>query len=152
MDIAAPPERVFDHFMEPTLLVRWMGDFAQLDARDGGLFRVDINGVLIRGHYVRIDRPRLVEIAWGEAGNSDMPPGATRLRIELTAYDGGTRLHLTHGGLVASEASKHAVGWPHFLARLVMLAGGADPGPDPWAARKDGAGMAHRRNRPPPFV
>ena len=66
--IAAAPDRVFDHFVQPQLLVRWMGDFAQLEAKDCGLFAVDINGVIIRGTFVRVERPSLLEIAWGEAG------------------------------------------------------------------------------------
>jgi uncharacterized protein YndB with AHSA1/START domain len=131
--IEAPPERVFDHFVVPELLVRWMGDWARLEAREGGLFAVDINGVVIRGSYVRVERPRLIEIAWGEAGNDAMPPGATRLIVRLTAVDGGTLLELEHHGLVPDEATKHAAGWPHFLDRLRVLAGDADPGRDPWA-------------------
>jgi uncharacterized protein YndB with AHSA1/START domain len=131
--IAAPPDVVFDHFVVPDLLVRWMGDWARLEARDGGLFAVDINGVVIRGTFVRIERPRLLEIAWGEAGNEAMPPGATRLLLRLTPTDDGTLLELEHHGLVVTEAKKHAVGWPHFLGRLGGLAGGRDPGPDPWA-------------------
>jgi hypothetical protein len=39
-----------------------MGDYARLEAVEGGVFSVDINGVLIRGHFVRVDRPRLLEI------------------------------------------------------------------------------------------
>lgn len=132
IDIAAPPERVFDHFVQPELLVRWMGDVARLEAIDGGVFSVDINGVLIRGHYVRVERPRLVEIAWGEAGNAAMPPGATRLRVTFEARGPVTRVELTHSGLVPSEAAKHAIGWPHFTERLVASAEGRDPGPDPW--------------------
>jgi uncharacterized protein YndB with AHSA1/START domain len=79
IDIAAAQDRVFDYFVKPELLVRWMGDFARLEARAGGLFAVNINGVVIRGHFVRVERPNLVEIAWGEAGNDAMPPGSTRV-------------------------------------------------------------------------
>lgn len=131
--IAAAPETVFDHFVRPELLVRWMGDHARLSATVGGLFSVDINGVLIRGSYVSIDRPSRLEIAWGEAGNRLMPPGSTRLVVTLSAEDGGTRLRLEHSGLVPEEAAKHAIGWPHFLGRLAILAAGGDPGPDPFA-------------------
>jgi uncharacterized protein YndB with AHSA1/START domain len=134
IDIAAEPDRVFDYFLKPELLVRWMGDFAQLEANPDGLFRVDINGVLIRGHFVQIERPNLLVIAWGEAGNKAMPPGATRLVIRLAAQANGTRLELEHSGLAEAEASKHAIGWPHFLDRLGILASGRDPGPDPWAS------------------
>jgi uncharacterized protein YndB with AHSA1/START domain len=132
IDIAAPADQVFDHFVRPELLVRWMGDFARLEANAGGVFAVDINGVLIRGHFVRIERPRLIEIAWGEAGNAAMPPGATRLVVSLAPHERGTRVTLEHSGLTPAEAKKHAVGWPHFVERLVVAATGADPGPDPW--------------------
>lgn len=134
IEIAAPPDRVFDYFVDPALLVRWMGDVARLEARDGGLFSVDINGVAIRGHYVRVQRPHLVEIAWGEAGNGSMPPGSTRLLVQLHATALGTLVELEHSGLAVVEAKKHAVGWPHFTQRLTLAAAGADPGPDPWKA------------------
>lgn len=133
LDIDASPERVFEHFVKPALLVRWMGDYAVLDAQAGGSFAVDINGVLIRGHYVRLEHPRLIEIAWGELGNEAMPPASTQLRILLTPRHGGTHIELEHNGLLGLEADKHAMGWPHFLARLKILADGGDPGPDPWA-------------------
>jgi uncharacterized protein YndB with AHSA1/START domain len=134
IEIAATPDIVFDHFVQPELLVRWMGDRARLEAREGGVFAVDINGVIIRGHFVHIDRPRRIEIAWGEAGNDAMPPSSTRLVVRLTATGLGTLVELEHHGLVPEEANKHGVGWPHFLGRLRVLAPGGDPGVDPWAS------------------
>jgi uncharacterized protein YndB with AHSA1/START domain len=139
IDIDASPEQVFDHFVQPELLVRWMGDAARLEALEGGVFSVDINGVLIRGHFIRVDRPRLIEIAWGELGNGAMPPGATRLRVTFEARGTNTRVQLEHTGLLPTEAAKHAVGWPHFLDRLEVLAGGGEPGPDPWKTSPPGS-------------
>ncbi len=132
IDIAAAPEQVFDHFVQPELLVRWMGDYARLEAVEGGVFSVDINGVLIRGHFVRVERPHFLEVAWGEAGNQAMPPGATRLRVTFEARGAQTHVVLEHSGLVPTEAAKHAIGWPHFVERLRIAAAGGDPGPDPW--------------------
>jgi len=132
IDIAATQDHVFDYFVRPELLVRWMGDFARLEANAGGLFSVDINGVLIRGHFVRLERPHLIEIAWGEAGNAAMPPGATRLLVSLAPHAGGTRVTLEHSGLTPGEAKKHAIGWPHFIDRLAVAARGGDPRADPW--------------------
>lgn len=132
IDIEAAPEQVFDYFVRPELLVRWMGDVARLAATEGGVFSVDINGVLIRGHFVRIERPRLVEIAWGEAGNEAMPPGATRLVVTFEKRGTITHVELEHRGLASPEAAKHAVGWPHFIGRLGVAAAGGDPGSDPW--------------------
>jgi uncharacterized protein YndB with AHSA1/START domain len=147
IDIDAPPERVFDHFVQPDRLVRWMGDVARLDACDGGVFSVDINGVLIRGHFVRVDRPRLIEVAWGELGSDAMPPGAARLRVSFEAHGTGTRVRLEHTGRRPTEAPKHAVGWPHFLGRLAVLTSGADPGPDPWKTAPPTAGVQSRLPR-----
>jgi uncharacterized protein YndB with AHSA1/START domain len=135
IDVAAAPEQVFDYFVRPELLVRWMGDFARLEACAGGLFSVDINGVLIRGHFVRVERPNLIEIAWGEAGNAEMPAGATRLVVNLAPHAGGTRVTLEHSGLTPGEAKKHALGWPHFIERRAVAARSADPG--------GGVGRAH---------
>jgi uncharacterized protein YndB with AHSA1/START domain len=98
----------------------------------GGVFSVDINGVLIRGHFVALDPGRRIEIAWGEQGNGLMPPGSTRLILEFESTDDGTKLTLTHSGLMSVEAVKHSVGWPHFLGRLVEVAEDRNPGPDPW--------------------
>ena len=133
IEIDAPPDHVFDYFVQPEKLVRWMGDFARLDASAGGLFSVDINGVLIRGTYVRIERPHLIEIAWGEAGNEEMPPGSTSLLVRFTPRGTATLVELEHRGLSERESAKHAIGWPHFLERLGVLGRGGNPGADPWA-------------------
>lgn len=138
IDIAATQDQVFDYFVRPDLLVRWMGDYARLEANEGGVFSVDINGVLIRGHFVRLERPTLIEIAWGEAGNTAMPPGATRLVVTFAPEGKGTRVTLEHSGLAPQEAKKHAVGWPHFIERLAVAATGEDPGPDPWKTAPPG--------------
>jgi uncharacterized protein YndB with AHSA1/START domain len=132
MVLAAEPERVFEHFVKPELLVRWMGEYARLVAVEGGEFSVDIDGVLIRGHYVRLEPPELLEVAWGEADNALMPPGSTRLLVRLERLEGGTRLHLEHSGLLLAEAAKHAAGWPQFLDRLAVVVSGGEPGPYPW--------------------
>jgi uncharacterized protein YndB with AHSA1/START domain len=131
--IEAEPETVFDYFLVPELMVQWMGDYARLVPQPDGLFSLDINGILIRGNYTRIERSTLLEMSWGELGNNAMPPGGTRVLIKLQAENGGTLLSLEHSGLVPEEAAKHAIGWPHFLARLATHASGGNPGRDPWA-------------------
>jgi uncharacterized protein YndB with AHSA1/START domain len=113
--------------------VKWMGDYAVLDATPGGEFTLDINGVPVRGRYVEVDPPHRLVISWGHAGSTLLPPGASTVEITLTPIAGGTRVSVEHRDLPAEEAAKHAVGWPHFLVRLA-IAGGGDPGPDPFAA------------------
>jgi Activator of Hsp90 ATPase homolog 1-like protein len=64
-------------------MIRWMGQHATLQPVPGGAFEVDINGVPVRGHYLEIDPPRRVLIAWGVTGNPALPPGATQ--VEFTS-------------------------------------------------------------------
>lgn len=131
--IAAPPDKVFRYFVEPEAMVRWMGDYAVLDARPGGEFTVDINGRPVRGSYVEVDPPGRLVLTWGFAGSDDLPPGASTVEVTLSTEGAGTRVDLTHRGLPKLEGPQHATGWAHFLTRLAVAAGGGDPGRDPWA-------------------
>lgn len=131
--IAAEPEQVFDYFIRPEAIVRWMGDYALLDPRPGGEFTLDINGVPVRGRYLELDPPRRLVISWGHAGSERLPPGASTLEVTLTPEADGTTVRIVHLNLPELEARQHAIGWPHFLARLITAGAGGDPGPDPWA-------------------
>jgi uncharacterized protein YndB with AHSA1/START domain len=138
VDIAAPPEAVYPYFTRPNAIVAWMGDYAVLDARPGGKFSVDINGVPVRGRYLELDPPHRLRISWGHAGSAVLPPGASMVEITLTAIPHGTRVSIEHRDLPPEEAALHAVGWAHFLTRLAVAATGRDPGPDPFAATRAG--------------
>jgi len=62
-----------------------------------------------------------------------VPPGSSKIEIELVPEGDGTTLRFRHFGLPSEEsATSHAHGWDHYLARLVSAAGGGDPGEDPW--------------------
>jgi uncharacterized protein YndB with AHSA1/START domain len=131
--IAAKPEDVFPYLTDATLMVRWMGDWAEIDATPGGRLLVDITGVPIRGRFVVVEPPHRVVFTWGAAGSDVLPPGSTTVEITLRADGDETVLELVHRDLPAEELPKHDAGWPHFLDRLAIAAGGGDPGPDPWA-------------------
>lgn len=131
--IAADPEQVFEYFTRPQAMVRWMGDYAVLEPRPGGEFTIDINGVPVRGSYLELDPPRRLLISWGHAGSERLPPGSSTVEITLTKEADGTTVRVAHHGLPELEARQHALGWPHFLERLVIAGAGGDPGRDPWA-------------------
>lgn len=133
--VAAAPAQVFEYFVRPEAIVRWMGDYAVLDPTPGGEFTVDINGVPVRGQYLEVDPPRRLLVSWGHAGSERLPPGASTVEVTLTADGDGTTVSIVHRDLPELEARQHALGWPHFLARLIAAAGGGDPGPDPWRQR-----------------
>ena len=126
--IAAAPETVFDYFTNPQMLVRWMGDEAQLDPRPGGQFRLVIGQRTVEGRYLSVERPHRVVISWGRRGSRLLPPGRSVLEVTLTAEAGGTRVSVVHSGLPLTERPRHALGWRYYFARLKLAAEGRDPG------------------------
>jgi uncharacterized protein YndB with AHSA1/START domain len=124
--IAARPEIVFAHLVDPARMVRWMGATADLDPRPGGIFRVDYNGSdIAAGTFVEVDPPRRVVFTWGwEAPGDPVPPGASTVEVTLAADGDGTLLRLRHAGLPADSIAGHAEGWDQFLPDLVTAAEG----------------------------
>jgi uncharacterized protein YndB with AHSA1/START domain len=133
--IDAPPDDVFPYLTDPALMVRWMGDWADLHAEPGGAFAVDITGVPIRGRFVTVEPPHRVVFTWGAAGNDGLPPGSTTVEITLRPDGDATVVDLVHRDLPPDERPKHGVGWDHYLPRLAAAAAGGEPGPDTWGAR-----------------
>lgn len=131
--ISATPAEVFPYLTDASLIVRWMGEWADLAPEPGGRFVVDINGVPVRGRYLEVEPPTRVVFSWGAAGNDALPPGSTTVEITLRADGDDTVLELVHRDLPPDEVDRHGIGWQHFLPRLVVAAAGGDPGADPWA-------------------
>ena len=126
--IDAPPEQVYEYFTRPEAIVRWMGDYALLEAKPGGRFTLDVQGTPVRGRYLQLDPPHRLLISWGHAGSDCLPPGASTVEVRLTTDRGGTRVELEHRDLPAADQPRHATGWTHYLARLQAAATGHHPG------------------------
>jgi uncharacterized protein YndB with AHSA1/START domain len=132
--LPAPPNDVFDMFVDAEKLVRWIGISADLEARPDGPFRFEVMpGQYCEGRYVTVDRPRRVVFTWGwsDPGIS-VPPGSSIVEVTFEPEDSGrsTRLHLVHRGLPDGEHGRllHDDGWARFLARLrAVVAGEAPP-------------------------
>jgi uncharacterized protein YndB with AHSA1/START domain len=120
--IAAPPADVFPYFVDPTLLVRWIGDWADLRPEPGGSFALDIGTTPVRGEYVEVDPPRRVVFTWGVPGKDSMPPGSTTVEVVLTADGPDTVVELFHHHLPAEEFDGHLEGWTAMLGRLPSVA------------------------------
>jgi uncharacterized protein YndB with AHSA1/START domain len=131
--IEASPEQVFEYFVSPEAIVRWMGDYALLEPSPGGAFEVDINGVPVRGRYLEVEPPHRLLISWGHAGSDRLPPGASTVEVRLSPAGGGTRVEIEHRDLPQDMRDAFGRGWPHYVARLAVAAAGGDPGPDPLA-------------------
>lgn len=132
IDIAAPPDTVFEYLTTNDGMTAWMGQHADLDPTPGGRFAVDIAGYPVRGEFLHVERPSRVVVSWGFAGSDHLPAGASTVEFRLTPITGGTRVDLCHSDLPDTEVPGHARGWANFLPRLVVAGTGADPGPDHW--------------------
>jgi uncharacterized protein YndB with AHSA1/START domain len=127
--IEATPDQVFEYFIRPDALVRWMGDGAVLDPHPGGEFTLFFDDRCVRGRYVEIDRPGRLVISWGRDGSREMPPFSSILEVSFVPEADGTRVNIIHHGLPESEATRHALGWRHYLGRLQILGSGQEPEP-----------------------
>jgi uncharacterized protein YndB with AHSA1/START domain len=134
--IRARPETIFPFFVEPELMVRWMGTVAEVDPRPGGIYRVDVDAGahVARGEFVEVSPPDRVVFTWGwESEDSPVRPGSSTVEVTLTRDDDHTIVRLVHSGLPSRDsADAHTVGWEHYLPRLEVAAAGGDAGPDPW--------------------
>ena len=126
----AAPDRVFDAWLAPAMIGRFMFGPAlrdeevlriEVDARVGGAFSFlvrrqgqEIDHV---GHYLEIDRPRRLAFTWGIAGESEEQ---SRVDIEITPRDDGCELVLVHrmDPQWASYADRVRAGWSTMLEAL----------------------------------
>lgn len=124
--INASPEAVFNAWLDPKMLVRFMipGDgmsvpSAKADAREGGRFDLIMKAgedeMPHGGEYKVIDPHSKIVFSWESPFSVD---GST-VTLKLTPKDGGTNLELTHVKF-ADEGSRdnHLGGWAGILAKL----------------------------------
>lgn len=130
-EIRASPETVFSYFTDPARYVRWMGIAATLDAVPGGIYEVHTpQGFTARGVFLEVDPPRRVVFSWGWEGRPDIPPGSTQVEVTIQPRGNSSLVTLVHSRLPVAETPIHTTGWTRYLDRLVIAAGGGDPGPD----------------------
>jgi uncharacterized protein YndB with AHSA1/START domain len=139
VEIAAPPERVFQALTDPRELEAWWGsdDWYRshdwvVDPRPGGQWSVRTTsatggpGSTVRGEYIVVDSPRVLEYTW-RASWDDFSPTTIRFVLEPAVVDGvaGTRLIMTHTGFAdpASAAQSYTPGWSMVLGWLAAYVG-----------------------------
>ena len=88
-------------------------------AGGGRTLAVDINHRLVRGSYLEVRPPHRVVFSWGDAGSAQLPPGASRVEVDLEAVGQQTLVTLRHHGLSGEVRVDHARGWPYKLEQLV---------------------------------
>jgi len=130
--IDASPETIFELLTDAEQHKRWQGTEVTLDPRPGGTYRVLVaGGYLASGEFLEVvPNERLVfSFGWDMEGNL-IPPGSSTVEYTLQSEGGKTRLRMCHRGLPDEAVEQHQHGWDHYLARLTVVAGGGDVGPD----------------------
>lgn len=127
--IAAPVGVVFAFFASTEAWLRWQGTEGEIDARPGGVFRMNVRGDgFVSGRFVEVDPPRRLVFTWGWEG-PDAPypvvPGGSTVEVELYPEGDHTLLRLTHriGGAELKLLVRE--GWTFYLGRLAAIAGEA---------------------------
>jgi uncharacterized protein YndB with AHSA1/START domain len=121
--IAAPPERVFDLWTEPDLLVRWWGPdgfdvpTSAMDVRPGGRWKTTMRSPegrlhTVSGVYRAIEPPRRLVFTWGWDDDNGIRAHETEVTVTFEAAPGGTRLVLLQQTFAsADQRDKHGHGW-----------------------------------------
>jgi uncharacterized protein YndB with AHSA1/START domain len=127
IEIAAPPERVFQAITDPRQLLQWWGSPGkyrlsrwEADVRPGGKWRSEGKSVTgetfeVGGEYLQVDPPRLLVYTWVSSWDGGL---RTQVHWELTPVPEGTLVRVRHSGFAGQfdKAQKYAGGWPGVLA------------------------------------
>jgi len=122
---AAPPEMVFDAWLDPQVAGRWLFrtdggrlERCEIDPRVGGGFRIDERrGAEIaehHGEYLALDRPRRIVFDFW----TSLSDARSRVTVEIAAEGGGSLLTLTHEGVWAEWEAQTLQGWMTLLDGL----------------------------------
>ena len=132
-------DEAFALITQPERLRRWQTVAARVDLRVGGEYRWTVTpGHNASGVFQEIEPGKRVVFTWGWEGGGDLPPGASTVTITLEPQAEGTTLRLVHDGLTEEQAASHAMGWNHYLDRLVVETSTAEgAGRDDWAWAPD---------------
>jgi uncharacterized protein YndB with AHSA1/START domain len=128
IEIAAPPERVFQALVDREQVSQWSNSDAfqlvhwELEARVGGKWRSTSREKTSSklfdhwGEVVEVERPRILAYTWFANWHSDQTH-PTMVRWELTPGVGVTRLKVTHSGLapLPGACEGYSQGWPGLL-------------------------------------
>ena len=129
IDIAAPPDAVFDALVDPHQLELWWGSDHtyrtsnwKVEHRVGGAWSCDArnaSGALTRvaGTILETERPRVLAYSWNPSWEQ-IPE--TTIRYTIEPAGNGARLRVVHSGFAGHHAAQHSHsdGWSMVLEWL----------------------------------
>lgn len=99
-ELPAPPERVWEHLVDRSLLQRWFGGEVELVAEPGGQVRVVDGPVRLVGFVIRAEPSSRLSWTWSLDGIGR----PTLVDMELRAVGGSTALTVTETILDVGDA------------------------------------------------
>ena len=131
--INAPIEKVFDAWLNPQLLSRFMLPMpgmaqpkTEVEAREGGRFTIymDVGDQIIphSGTYLEMERPNRLVFSWESPFSTD----GSCVTLNFIAMDAKTtRLELTHVRFIDEQSrANHEAGWGNILSSLDQVCKG----------------------------
>ena len=127
--ISAPPQALFDAWLDPVTLARFMRPMADMpapevsnDPRVGGRFDILMTAgdkeIPHWGTYTEIDPHKRLAFTW----QSPFSVEGSSVTIDLKPVSGGTRVDLTHVKFPSEESrDNHETGWSRILATLAEI-------------------------------
>jgi uncharacterized protein YndB with AHSA1/START domain len=115
--IQATPAIVFAFLTETPRWAAWWGAGSEIDARPGGRMKIRYpDGTEVTGEVTEVRAPKRIAFTYGYASGKMIPPGGSRVTIDLEPVGAATRLKLTHE--VAEEITRdlHVQGWRYQLS------------------------------------
>jgi uncharacterized protein YndB with AHSA1/START domain len=143
--IDATPETIFPLLTTTEGQLQWEGTEAELDARPGGVYRVLVAGSFLGvGEFVEVVPNEKVVFTFGwDMPDNPITPGSTQVEFTLIPDGTKTLVRMVHSGLPEDAIEDHIHGWDHYMARLAVVGGGGDVGPDlgPEGSQDDAPGQ-----------
>jgi uncharacterized protein YndB with AHSA1/START domain len=127
--VQAEPSTIFA-LLTQSDMQSWLGTDAELDARTGGVYKINVVGKHpALGEFVEvIPNEKLVfTFGWDEPGHP-IPAGSTKVAITLIPEGSETRVRLVHSGLPDDAIADHTGGWTTLLNELSFAASGGTSG------------------------
>jgi uncharacterized protein YndB with AHSA1/START domain len=129
-ELSAPPAEVYRYWTEQAHMRRWLYVDVDVDATDGGLFRMrSDDGEEIRGKFRHLTPARFVSYSWSFASGDGvpLPPGDNDVTIWLREHGEGTHLELRQLTPDADRAGMYDTMWSEMLGRLTDAVNDAGP-------------------------
>jgi uncharacterized protein YndB with AHSA1/START domain len=115
--IQATPAIVFDFLTDTPRCAAWWGAGSEIDARPGGQMKICYpGGTEAVGEILEVTPPERIVFTYGYASGKMIPPGGSRVTIELEPLGAATRLRLTHEVDDEAVRNDHIQGWRYQLS------------------------------------